>query len=69
MSDQPQFLKKDHATLVRDLLRDLADPAGRPLALALELLFHARRTYTADPKNTFEGLLACLLYTSPSPRD
>jgi hypothetical protein len=28
------------------------------LALALELLFHARRTYTADPKNTFEGLLA-----------
>ncbi|UJR84203.1 type IIL restriction-modification enzyme MmeI [Sandaracinus amylolyticus] len=37
---------------------DLADPAGRPLALALELLFHARRTYTADPRYTFEGLLA-----------
>lgn len=36
---------------------DLADPAGRPLALALELLFHARRTYGADTSFTFEGLL------------
>jgi uncharacterized phage protein gp47/JayE len=34
MSDQPQFLKKDHATLVRDLLRDLADPAGGRVALS-----------------------------------
>jgi hypothetical protein len=37
---------------------DLADPAGRPLALALDLLLHARRTYGADPRFTFEGLLA-----------
>jgi len=36
----------------------VADPAGRPLALALELLFHARRTYGADPRFHFEGLLA-----------
>lgn len=33
MSEQPQFLKKDHATIVRDLLRDLADPAGGRVAL------------------------------------
>lgn len=37
---------------------DLADPAGRPIALALELLFHANRTYGSDAKFTFEGLLA-----------
>lgn len=37
---------------------DLADAAGRPLALALDLLFHARRTYRAAPGHTFEGLLA-----------
>jgi len=37
---------------------DLADPAGRPIALALELLLHARRTYGADPRFNFEGLLA-----------
>jgi hypothetical protein len=37
---------------------DMADPAGRPLVVALDLLFHARRTYRADPKHTFEGLLA-----------
>lgn len=36
---------------------DLADPAGRPIALALELIFHARRTYGSDAKYTFEGLL------------
>jgi hypothetical protein len=36
----------------------MADPAGRPLVVALDLLFHARRTYRADPKHTFEGLLA-----------
>jgi type I restriction-modification system DNA methylase subunit len=39
-------------------LDDLADPAGRPIALALELLLHARRTYGADPRFNFEGLLA-----------
>ncbi len=37
---------------------DLADPAGRPIALALDLLLHARRTYGADPRFNFEGLLA-----------
>ncbi len=37
---------------------DLADPAGRPIALALELLLHARRTYGADAHFNFEGLLA-----------
>ncbi len=37
---------------------DLADPAGRPIALALELLLHARRTYGADARFNFEGLLA-----------
>lgn len=37
---------------------DLADPAGRPIALALELLLHARRTYGADPRFNFAGLLA-----------
>jgi hypothetical protein len=37
---------------------DLADPAGRPIALALELLLHARRTYGADPRFNVEGLLA-----------
>lgn len=37
---------------------DLADPAGRPLALAMELLLHARRTYGAEPRFTFEGLLS-----------
>lgn len=37
---------------------DLADPAGRPIALALELIFHARRTYGSDAKYTFEGLLS-----------
>ncbi|MCC7543038.1 MAG: N-6 DNA methylase [Deltaproteobacteria bacterium] len=36
----------------------LADTAGRPLVVALDLLFHARRTYRSDPKHTFEGLLA-----------
>nr|WP_298724333.1 DNA methyltransferase [uncultured Steroidobacter sp.] len=38
-------------------ISDLADAAGRPIALALELLFHARRTYGADSRFTFEGLL------------
>lgn len=33
MSDQPQFLKKNHATIVRDLLADLADPVGGRVAL------------------------------------
>lgn len=33
MSDQPQFLKKNHATIVRDLLGELADPAGGRVAL------------------------------------
>ena len=37
---------------------DLADPAGRPIALALDLLFNQRRTYGSDPRFTFEGLLA-----------
>ena len=37
---------------------DLADPAGRPIALAFELLFHANRTYGANANYTFEGLLA-----------
>jgi MmeI, target recognition domain/Eco57I restriction-modification methylase len=39
-------------------LDDIVDPAGRPIALALELLFHARRTYGAEARFTFEGLLA-----------
>jgi hypothetical protein len=39
-------------------LDDLADPAGRPIALAMDLLIHARRTYGADPRFNFEGLLA-----------
>jgi hypothetical protein len=37
---------------------DIVDPAGRPMALALDLLLHARRTYGADAHFTFEGLLA-----------
>ena len=36
---------------------DLCERAGRPLVAALELLFHARRTYGAAPQYTFEGLL------------
>ena len=35
----------------------LAQRAGRPLVAALELLFHAQRTYGAAPEYTFEGLL------------
>lgn len=37
---------------------DLADPAGRPIALALDLLLHSRRTYGADPRFNIDGLLA-----------
>jgi type I restriction-modification system DNA methylase subunit len=37
--------------------KDLAQRAGRPLVAALELIFHAQRTYTAAPEFTFEGLL------------
>lgn len=37
---------------------DLADAAGRPMVLALELLLHARRTYGANARFTVEGLLA-----------
>ncbi|MDH3727089.1 MAG: N-6 DNA methylase, partial [Myxococcales bacterium] len=37
--------------------KDLAERAGRPLVAALELLFHAARTYGAAPEFTFEGLL------------
>jgi hypothetical protein len=37
---------------------DVADPAGRPIALAMELILHAKRTYGSDAKYTFEGLLA-----------
>lgn len=33
MSEQPQFLKKTHATIVDELLRDLADPSGGRVAL------------------------------------
>lgn len=36
---------------------DLRQRAGRPLLAALELLFHASRTYGAAPEYTFEGLL------------
>jgi hypothetical protein len=39
-------------------VEDMVDPAGRPIALALDLLFHARRTYGANTRFTFEGLLA-----------
>jgi MmeI, target recognition domain/Eco57I restriction-modification methylase len=35
----------------------LAQSAGRPLVAALELIFHAHRTYGAAPEFTFEGLL------------
>ncbi len=36
---------------------DLAQGAGRPLVAALELIFHAQRTYGAAPEFTFAGLL------------
>ena len=36
---------------------DLAERAGRPLVAALELIFHANRTYSADGQHTFDGLL------------
>ncbi len=51
----PRGETTSHLTFRMD---DLADPAGRPLALALDLLFHARRTYGAESRFTFEGLLA-----------
>ncbi len=51
----PRGETTSHLTFRMD---DLADPAGRPLALALDLLFHARRTYGAEGRFTFEGLLA-----------
>lgn len=51
----PQGETTSHLTF---RVADLADPAGRPIALALELLFHANRTYGSDAKFTFEGLLA-----------
>ncbi len=35
----------------------LRQRAGRPLLAALELIFHASRTYGAAPEYTFEGLL------------
>lgn len=37
---------------------DMLEPAGRPILAALELLFHARRTYGAAREATFTGLLA-----------
>ena len=37
--------------------KDLAERAGRPLVAALELIFHAKRTYQAGAEFTFEGLL------------
>ncbi|MCB9591143.1 MAG: N-6 DNA methylase [Sandaracinaceae bacterium] len=36
---------------------DLKQRAGRPLVAALELIFHAQRTYGAASEFTFEGLL------------
>ncbi|HXJ22695.1 MAG TPA: DNA methyltransferase [Polyangia bacterium] len=51
----PRGETTSHLTFRMD---DLADPAGRPLALVLDLLFHARRTYGAEARFTFEGLLA-----------
>ncbi len=51
----PRGETTSHLTFRMD---ELADPAGRPLSLALDLLFHARRTYGADARFTFEGLLA-----------
>lgn len=51
----PRGETTSHLTFRMD---DLADPAGRPLVLALDLLFHARRTYGAEARFTFEGLLA-----------
>jgi hypothetical protein len=50
----PQGEATSHLTF---RLEELAEPAGRSITLALELLFHARRTYSASAKNTFEGLL------------
>jgi Eco57I restriction-modification methylase/MmeI, target recognition domain len=39
-------------------LKDLREPAGRPVLAALDLLLHARRAYQAAPQFTLEGLLA-----------
>ncbi|PRP99389.1 N-6 DNA Methylase [Enhygromyxa salina] len=36
---------------------DMAEPAGRPLLAAFELLMGARRTYQASEEHTLEGLL------------
>ena len=36
---------------------DMAQPAGRPLLAAFELLLGSRRAYTAAAENTLEGLL------------
>src|SRR5699024_9209746 len=38
-------------------MRDLVEPAGRPMVAALRLLFSAERTYGAAREYTFEGLL------------
>ena len=38
-------------------MKDLREPAGRPLVAALSLIFHARRTYGAAAAFTFEGLV------------
>ena len=39
-------------------VKDLREPAGRPVLAALDLLLHARRAYQAAPQFTLEGLLA-----------
>ncbi|MCU0294384.1 MAG: hypothetical protein MUF10_20750, partial [Thermoanaerobaculaceae bacterium] len=39
-------------------VRDMREPAGRPVLAALDLLLHARRAYQAAPQFTLEGLLA-----------
>jgi hypothetical protein len=36
---------------------DMAEPAGRPILAAFQLLLGARRTYQAAPEHTLEGLL------------
>lgn len=39
-------------------VRDMREPAGRPVLAALDLLLHARRAYQAAPQFTLDGLLA-----------
>ena len=50
----PQGQSSSHLTF---RCEDMAQPAGRPLLAAFELLLGARRAYTAAPENTLEGLL------------